>query len=228
MNHKEAEELQLAVKYVLGELPPVQRDEYEDHYIDCPECARDVYAAAAFADTAREVFRQKARNEAPARARHQERGGRFVWLKPVVAVPVFAALLFIAGYEGLVSLPHWKSLAMQSAAPRVLPMYSLISANTRDRESLTSHVRTGERFGLYLDVPADPTYTKYALRVVEPDGSTTILRTVSYAEAQKTVVVEVTPGKRSGTYKIVVLGLTEQLADPARAPILATMKFDVE
>src|ERR1700741_4011332 len=53
MDHKQAVELQLAVKYVLGELPPVQRDEYEDHYIDCPLCAKEVYEAAAFTDPGR-------------------------------------------------------------------------------------------------------------------------------------------------------------------------------
>jgi hypothetical protein len=228
MNHNQAVELQLAVKYVLGELPAVQRDEYEDHYIDCPECARDVHAAAAFVDTARAVFRQEARNGAPAQGRIQKQGGWFAWLRPVVAVPALAALLLIVGYQSLVGLPHWKSLATQSAAPRVLPMYSLIAANTRSSNSPTFHVGPGERFGLYLDVPADPTYTKYALRLEEPDGRSSILRTVSYSETQKTVVVEITPGERAGAYKIVVLGLTEQLADPARGPILAAMKFDVE
>jgi hypothetical protein len=228
MNHKQAVELQLAVSYVLGELPVLQRDEYEDHYMDCPECARDVNAAAAFADTARKVFQQEARNEGPVQVRIQKQGGWFAWLRPVVAVPALAALLLIAGYQGFVSLPHWKSLATQSAAPRVLPMYSLIAANTRGGNSLTFHVRPGERFGLYLDVPADPTYTKYELRLEEPDGSAALLRTVSYAEAKKTVVVEITPGRRSGAYKIVVLGLTDQVADPARAPVLATIGFHIE
>src|SRR5215472_1205296 len=128
MDHKQAKELQLAEKYVLGELPPVQRDEYEDHYIDCPECAQDVYAAAAFIDTAREVFRQEASGEATGRA-----GGGWLtaWLRPAVAGPVFAALLLAVGYQSLVSVPHWKNAAMQASAPRVLPIYSLIAANAK-------------------------------------------------------------------------------------------------
>ena len=225
MDCKQAEDLQLAVKYVLGELPPVQRDEYEDHYIDCPECAKEVYAAAAFTDTAREVFRQEARNEAPAAGR--ERGGWFAWLKPAVAAPAFAVLLVALGYQSLVSVPHWKNAAMQASAPRVLPMRSLIAANSKGPKSGALQARAGEPFGLYVDVPVDPSYTKYALKMEGPDGSATILRTVSYAEAQKTVVVEITP-KRAGAYKLVVLGLTEQVADPAKAPVLATLNFDVE
>lgn len=226
MDHSEAVRMQAAAKYVLGELPQDLRDEYEEHYFDCAECAVDVRAAAAFADNARNALCQEARDavlQAAAPA-----GGRWLaWLRPVVAVPAIAVLLVALGYQSFVSVPHWKNAAMQAAAPRVLPMQSLIRENSRGGASQAMPVRVGERHGFDVDIPVDPAFTKYALRVEEPDGKTTILRTVSYAEAQKTVVVEITPGK-PGAYKIVVLGLTEQLGDPARAPILATMKFDVE
>ncbi len=46
MDHNEAIQLQAAVKYVLGELSPVQRDDYEEHYFDCAECAIDIKALA--------------------------------------------------------------------------------------------------------------------------------------------------------------------------------------
>ena len=89
MDHKQAVELQLAVKYVLGELSPVQRDEYEEHYFDCAECAVDIKALATFADTAREVLRrdkadQLAKDPVPAG------GGWLRWLQPIVAVPAMA------------------------------------------------------------------------------------------------------------------------------------------
>src|SRR5215472_16800869 len=141
MDHKQAEELQLAEKYVLGELPPVQRDEYEDHYIDCPECAKDVYALAAFTDTAREVFRQEARGEAP----ESTRGGwPTAWLRPAFAVPAFAMLLIAFGYQSLVAVPRLKNAAMQASAPRVVPMYSLIAANAKGPKSGAFQAREGE------------------------------------------------------------------------------------
>jgi len=58
MDHNGAIRLQAAVKYVLGELSQAQRDEYEEHYFDCAECAVDIKALATFADTAREVMPQ--------------------------------------------------------------------------------------------------------------------------------------------------------------------------
>ncbi len=38
MNHSEALQLQAAEKYILGELAPELRDEYEEHYFECEEC----------------------------------------------------------------------------------------------------------------------------------------------------------------------------------------------
>jgi hypothetical protein len=227
MNHNEAKDLQAAAKYVLGELSPVQRDEYEDHYIDCPECAKEVHAAAAFADTTREVFRQEEQAEAAKRAA-RARGGWFAWLRPAFAVPAFAVLLLALGYQTVVSVPHWKKLAMQSAASGVMPMHSLIESNVRGSELPTFRVKRNEIFGVFVDVPVDKAYSSYVLRLEDPAGRSTTLSTVSYAEAQKTMVAKVNPWEQSGTYKIVVLGLAGQDADPAKATTLATMNFNVE
>ena len=226
MDHDEAVRLRAVVKYVLGELPQTERDSFEEHYFDCGECALDVRSTAAFADNARNVLSQEGRQ---AVVQDSAAAGRrwLAWLKPIVAVPAFAVILMALGYQSFVSVPHWKNAAMRASAPRVLPMHSLIAANSRGVNSQAMLVRARESLGLYLDVPAEPAYTSYGLRLEDPDGKTKMLRAVSYSEAQKTVVVEFTPAK-PGAYKIVVLGLTEQLSDPTRAPVLATMRFAVE
>src|SRR5260370_4886543 len=227
MDHNEATELQAALKYVLRELTPVQRDAYEEHYFDCAECAVDIKALATFADTVRQVLRQESANSV-ARDPLPAPNRWFAWFRPIVAVPAFAALLLMLGYQSFVSVPRWKNLATQSAAPQVLPMFSLIAANTRGPDSLTFHVRPGERFGLYADVPTDTAYRVYILRLVDAAGHSALLRSLSYEEAQKTQVVEVNPGERSGSYEIVVSGLPKPESDPGKATILATMKFTVE
>ena len=58
MGHDEAVRKRVAEKYVLGELSPALREEYEEHFFDCQECALDVKAAAGFVDNAREILRQ--------------------------------------------------------------------------------------------------------------------------------------------------------------------------
>ncbi len=57
MDHNEALQLQAAGKYVLGELPSPLRDQFEEHFFECQECALDVKAAAEFVDNARHVWR---------------------------------------------------------------------------------------------------------------------------------------------------------------------------
>lgn len=228
MDHNQAVELQLAVKYVLGELPPVQRDEYEDHYIDCPDCAKDVYAAAAFTDTAREVFREEARAEVPAPARERVQSRWFAWLRPVVAVPAFAVLLLALGYQSFVSEPQWKAQARQAATSRVLPTFSLIAANTRGPEGSVFQVRQGESFGLLVDVPVDSAFRSYVLKLEDPPGNSMILRTLSYEEAQKTQVVYVNPDSHSGAYRLVIMGHASSEGDPNKGTMLAAMKFSVE
>jgi len=57
MDHNEALRLQAAEKYVLGELPPPLRDEFEEHFFDCQECALDVTATAGFVNNVRNVSR---------------------------------------------------------------------------------------------------------------------------------------------------------------------------
>ncbi len=60
MDHNEAVRLRAVEKYVLGELAPSQRDEFEAHYFDCQECAQDVKAVAEFVDNVRAVLRAAA------------------------------------------------------------------------------------------------------------------------------------------------------------------------
>ncbi len=225
MDHSEAIRMQAAEKYVLGELPNPLREEYEEHFFDCAECALDVKATAAFLDNSAEVLRQEAKNE---KAKNPVRRSWFPELRLVVAVPAFAVLLLVLSYQSFVSVPHWKKMATESAASRVLPMFSLITANTRGSDSTVFRVRANESFGIYVDVPTDAAYRSYVLRLEDPAGHSLNLTTVSYTEAQKTQVLEVNPGRRSGAYQIVVLGLANDASDAAKAPVLATMKFHVE
>src|SRR5260221_13226351 len=105
MDHSEAVRLQAAVKYVLGELSPVQRDEYEEHYFDCAECAVDLKAVAVFVDNSQEFLRQEAKNEV-VKAPIPVGGDSFRRFKPVVTVTAFGALLLGVRYESIVIRPH--------------------------------------------------------------------------------------------------------------------------
>jgi anti-sigma factor RsiW len=80
MDHNEALRMQAAAKYVLGELSPVLREEYEEHFFDCTACALDVKAATDFLNIAREVLRQRPDIH---RLRHSKRWRRARQFHPI-------------------------------------------------------------------------------------------------------------------------------------------------
>lgn len=203
MDHKQAIDLQLAVKYVLGELPPVQRDEYEDHYIDCPECAQDVHAVAAFADTAREVFRGEARSEE--RARNQVRGrGWLSWLRPAFAGPALVVLLAVAAYQNLTTIPRLKSKA------EVFNSFSLVAANSREERGegkVEVQIRKNEMFALDFDFLPKPSFDHYLCRLQDEAGRV-VLQVAIPAEKERQEVHLLVPRglDRAGEYNIVIAG----------------------
>jgi hypothetical protein len=223
MDHEFAVKSQACEKYLLGELSAELRDAYEEHYFSCADCANELRTAAELLGGSQKVFLETPAIGARARLTAPEGGGWFKWLRPAVAIPALVALLLIAGYQNFVTIPHLK----ESATPRVLPMFSLISANTRGETAPDILTQPDEPIGLYVDVPADPAYLTYEIRLQEPSGETIPLRSLSYAEAEKTQIVMINPGKRAGKYVMVVLGLAKPGAD-ASAKELARLQFTVE
>ena len=59
-DHEQAMKVHAAERYVLDELSPEERDDFEEHYFMCVKCAEEVRIAAAFADNAKSVFREDA------------------------------------------------------------------------------------------------------------------------------------------------------------------------
>src|SRR5580700_10047395 len=100
MDHSEAVRLGAAERYLLGELPPDERERFEEHYFGCLECAQDVRAGAVFVDGARDILRVE-RDHAPGRVAEREpsRGWWASLLRPAVLVPVMALLILFAAYQ---------------------------------------------------------------------------------------------------------------------------------
>jgi hypothetical protein len=174
MDHNEAIQLQAAVKYVLGELSQVQREEYEEHYFDCAECAVDIKALATFADTTREVLRQEkasqfAKDLVPAR------GGWLRWFQPVVAVPAFAALLLIIAYQNTVTIPQVKQEATSSVSQILFDSHPLRGVNTAGEEGRTLSIRPDEAFFLNFDFVPTRSFDNY-IGQLEDAGGRVLLR----------------------------------------------------
>jgi Putative zinc-finger len=215
MDHDLAVKSQACEKYLLGELSPDLRDAYEEHYFSCVECATQLRMAAELIGAGQRILAEPTAVVAPTRNEVPASGGWPRWLRPAFALPVMAGLLLIAGYQNLVTIPQLK----RSQAPRVLPMFSLIAANTRGEAVPVFTTQPEQPVGLYVDVPADTAYSTYMISLEEPTGETIPLRSLTYAEAQKTQVVVINPGK-IGQYVLVITGQPNSsgapLADLAR------------
>jgi anti-sigma factor RsiW len=101
MEHNRAVEIQAVERYMLGEMPPEEREDFEEHYFTCAECARDMRAAARFRANARELLRNPEQFSPPVAER------RNAWWRLPTMVPLTAAfaLLGVVGYQNLVTLP---------------------------------------------------------------------------------------------------------------------------
>jgi hypothetical protein len=169
MDHNDAVRLQAAEKYVLGEFPPNLRDEYEEHFFECAECTVDVKAVATFADVSREVL-----SAAPAKLEEKSaapaQGGWLSWLRPVIAVPAFAALLLIIGYQSFVIIPKVKEAATSGASQILFSSHALRGVNTAGEEGRTLSIRPNEAFFLNFDFVPTRSFDSYVAQLEDAAG----------------------------------------------------------
>ncbi len=105
MDHYQATELTAVEKYLLDELTPGERDDFEEHFFDCQECAIDLRSTAAFMAAAKKEFQA---NPVP-KPRGATNGKSFfasLWPSALVWSALAASLLVIA-YQNLVVYPRF-------------------------------------------------------------------------------------------------------------------------
>jgi hypothetical protein len=206
MDHTEAIRLMAADKYLLGELTADAREQFEEHFFDCQECALEVRAGAAFVEHSRAVLLEpvavsSGRVSVPVTARP----GWFGWLRPAFVVPVLAALLVVIGYQNLVTYPQLKQAA---ASPQILPWAS-INVSTRGTSTTQISPRVGEGFHLLVNIPPESRYTSYTFDLSSPSGRLEWSRTIPAASSDEARSIYV-PGanQEQGIYALAVHGIT--------------------
>jgi hypothetical protein len=227
MDHSEAIRLQAAVKYVLGELPQDLRDEYEEHYFDCAECALDVRAAAVFSDNARNVLCQ-AEREASLKAAAPKGSKWLAWLKPVVAVPAIAVLLLVVAYQNVVTIPRAKQEAAGGAGQMFTSVFSLQMANTRGGEEVRVRVHPNESFGLKFDFTPARIFDSYLCELQDESGRTLVQDVVPGTSTNREAEFGVRGGLvKPGKYNLVFTGVPGSNSKGATEDVLR-LGFSVE
>ena len=159
MEHTDADKTRAAERYLLGEMSAVERDDFEEHFFSCNECAEAVRAGAAFADNARAVFREQPHLGRAKRGARAERPAPWWrrWNAPVLA-PAFAALLFlcVAGYERVV-ISRLHGQLGQATAVQPLPVFGLKPVFRSPGEQVIAVPPDASWFSLRFDAPEDAT-----------------------------------------------------------------------
>jgi len=151
MDHHDAVRLSLVEKYLLDELPPEFRDEFEEHYFDCQECAADLRATAAFVDAAKKELKAfPAAKPRPSPAKKP----RLAWLwAPAFVLPALAACLLVIAYQNFVVFPHFRSALAELRTPEILPSVSLVGGNSRGGQTPSITVHGAQPFLVLVDIP---------------------------------------------------------------------------
>lgn len=206
MDHSESIRLMAAEKYLLGELTPELREQFEEHFFDCQECALDVRAGAALVAHSKVVLSESvAVSPVSVRVPVGAKLGWFAWLRPAWIVPVLAALLVVLGYQNLVTYPQLKQAA---TSPQILPWAS-INVSTRGTSTIQITPRARQGFHLLLNIPPDSGYTSYTFNLSSPSGRLEWSRTIPAASSDEARSIYV-PGanQEQGIYKLAVRGNT--------------------
>ena len=216
MDHLDAKRLQAAEKYVLGELPPELRDEYEEHYFDCADCAEDIKAASAFVGASKEIFREEPAPvvRVPA-AKPSVAGfsGWFAGLRPAIAVPVMASLVAIIAYQNIPGMHGTADRAASirggdTSAQAFGPSFR-VQGSMRGDDSEPSKIIVGpqEAFALDFDFTPSQTFSGYEARLLDESGNTLLHGKISGDLTNKEVHLPIPAGLvHPGLYTLQVVG----------------------
>jgi hypothetical protein len=206
MDHQQATQLMAVEKYLLLELTPEVRDQFEEHFFDCQECATDLGATVAFMEAAKREFRL---NPVPKPGLAPK--AAMALLRPAIAWSALAASLLVIAYQNVVVYPHFKSEIAELRSPEILPSLSLVNGNSRGGQVSEGTVGAGRPFLLLLDIPTEDRFSSYTCLLYSPSGSLSWRVDVSPQVAKDTVSVRVpSADKQPGDYTLTVQGNTDR------------------
>jgi hypothetical protein len=220
MDHPEAIKLQAAEKYLMGELPAEQRDQFEDHFFGCMECAADIRTGAILVDNARKVLKDEADTQkflVPSRPGR----GWFGWLQPAWGLAAAVVLVGVLTYQNLVTIPSLKHAAAQ---PEALASYSFVTAGSRAGGSTVIRTPKDHAFGVYIDIPASNSFPYYTVDIQTESGARPVHVQVSAEQAKDTVQILVPGGAlKPGNATLLIEGHADLNSPPtevARYPFV--------
>ncbi len=235
MDHEYVTENRSVERYLLGELSDHDRDEFEEHYFSCPECAEAVRNGAYFADNAHSVAKEKTRtdtsppNEAVpgsvpgAVTEMKARQHPSLWHRMAAPVGVAAAVtIAILGYQNLTG--------GASERPHILAR-TVLEPAARGEEQAVTLTRGQKSIVLKLDVNSDEPFAHYRVDIQTQDGRS-IMHDTGDKGADGALEIEVPSAELPpGHYILLVHGqndLSSANSGGAPAPEITRSRFLVK
>lgn len=229
MDHAEAVRSGAVERYLLGELAGPERDQYEEHVFDCPQCADNLKATVAFVDNARSVL--AARPDEISAVRDAVRGqGRWraVLRGPLPLAAAAALVVVVAG--GAIEIRRLRAELSDAQAPGAAA-WSFLSVSRGEPEVVTL---TGNQrwMGLTLSRSAALTHPFYRCQVRDAAGRV-VVESVVPAPPQGEELQIVLPSRRlaPGVHTLVLSGMTAADGPVAAADVARyqfTLRFQEE
>jgi len=181
-DHQQAVRTHAVERYLLDELPSPLREEFEDHFFTCPQCAEALRTGTILRDNVRALLRVRpqssaaapmaASSEAPAsELQHVVRRSRLpedfplgwrTWFRAATLVPWAAALLFlaVAVWQQRTGLGGQYPAAVSAS---YVALHSESRGPSADSAAAGPSVRSSGLLSLVVDVPANGAY-QWSLR----------------------------------------------------------------
>lgn len=210
MKHDEALQLKAAERYLLDEFSPEMREQFEEHFFSCPECAADVRMGAAFIEQSHKAL--ASHPPVLSMPAVPSKSGWFAWRWTPVLGAAFAVLLLVVGYQTFVVSPKMSKTIAGLREPQVLASTYLSNGTARGDSRPRVTVQPGQPFVLFVDMPANSRYQSYSAELMDPSGKRvwSLAIPAETVEASKdTVPIRVAPvNNASGEYQLLLKGLS--------------------
>lgn len=220
MDHEIAVKSKAAERYLLGELAPEERDEFEAHFFECAACGEEVRSASEFLEGLRQALADRTAPKAVRGAAAQQAkagGGWWTWLgalRPAFGYAAIALLLVIAG-ESVWIVRTQRELAGASA-PRLLAP-AVLRPQTRGEPSRV-YAPKGAPLLLTFDVLSGQSYPRYLVRIDSASGEKVLEFDGAAPPPEKPVSLSIPGGRLTpGRYTMTLSGLPA--AGQAPAPL---------
>jgi len=195
MEHAEARDTQAIDRYLLGELNAAEADAFEEHYFDCADCADELRSGMQFMDGGRKVARDaSAPAIAPVVAISERRSRRMTW------IPALAAAVLVLAIGTPLLMRQRTAVAPSFEVAR---QHSFLLSESRSAGTVPT-LDGNAPLVLWVDVPSEPTYSRYEARVHQPDGKVLVLSFSPDADGDATALT--VRGLGAGSHELVIVG----------------------